>query len=65
MRDDTVIIMYLKKRAYYVNGEEKQLDAVPYVIDQKTMVPLRFVAEEFGCTVKYNDADNTVYIYTQ
>jgi len=61
LRDDTVIIMYLKKRAYYVNGEEKQLDAVPYVIDQRTMVPLRFVAEEFGCGSKKLIAMNSSF----
>ncbi len=65
MRGDTVINMYINKRTYYVNGEEKQLDSPPFISGQRTMVPLRFVAEELGCTVQYNDVENTVYIYSQ
>ncbi len=65
VRDDTVINMYINKRIYNVNGEEKLLDASPFISNQRTMVPVRFVAEEFGCTIQYNDAENTVYIYTQ
>lgn len=65
VRGDTVINMYINKRTYYVNGEEKQLDATPFIREKRTMVPLRFVAEELGCAVQYNDAENTVYIYSQ
>lgn len=65
VRGDTLITMYIDKRTYYVNGEEKQLDRPPYVYGQRTMVPVRFVAEELGCAVQYNDAENTVYIYSQ
>ncbi len=65
VRGDTLITMYIDKQTYYVNGAEKQLDSPPYVYGQRTMVPVRFVAEELGCTVQYNDAENTVYIYSQ
>ncbi len=65
VRGNTLITLYIDKRTYYVNGEEKQLDRPPYIYGQRTMVPVRFLAEELGCVVQYNDAENTVYIYSQ
>ena len=36
-----------------VNSVEKQLDAPARLINDKTMLPLRFIAEEMGYTVNY------------
>jgi len=46
-----------------VNGETVRLDAKPYVRNNRVMVPLRFVAEAFDCSVRY--ADRTVTITTK
>lgn len=35
------------------------LDVAPVVVNDRTYVPLRFVAETFGCTVDYYVSDNT------
>lgn len=65
-RGDTFITMYINKKTYYINDEEKQLDAPPFIMgDKRTMVPVRFVAEGLGCIVQYSEAENTVYIYSQ
>jgi hypothetical protein len=64
MRGGSVINMYINKPGYMVNGVEKQLDAPPFIMGSRTMVPLRFIAEELGCTVQYDAATNTVNIFT-
>ncbi|MFX4263764.1 stalk domain-containing protein [Pelotomaculum propionicicum] len=64
VRGDKTINMFINKTGYLVNGEEKQLDAPPFIMGDRTMVPLRFVAEELGCTVEYDSATNTVNIYS-
>lgn len=64
MRGVSVINMYINKPGYMVNGVEKQLDAPPFIMGSRTMVPLRFIAEELGCTVQYDGATNTVNIFT-
>ena len=64
MRGDSVINMYINKPGYMVGGMEKQLDAPPFIMGSRTMVPLRFIAEELGCTVQYDGATNTVNIFT-
>jgi hypothetical protein len=64
MRGGSVINMYINKPGYMVNGVEKHLDAPPFIMGSRTMVPLRFIAEELGCTVQYDGATNTVNIFT-
>lgn len=64
MRGGSLINMYINKPGYMVNGVEKQLDAPPFIMGSRTMVPLRFIAEELGCTVQYDGATNTVNIFT-
>jgi hypothetical protein len=64
MRGGSVINMYINKPGYMVNGTEKQLDAPPFIMGSRTMVPLRFIAEELGCTVQYDAATNTVNIFS-
>jgi hypothetical protein len=51
--DGKVISMYIDQSTYIVNGVKKQLDAKPYIEnDMRTMVPVRFIAEELGATVE-------------
>ncbi len=36
-----------------VNGEKKILDVVPFTVNDRTMVPFRFIGEAFGADVQY------------
>lgn len=65
MLGETTINMFINKTGYMVDGVEKQLDAPPFIMEDRAMVPLRFVAEELGCTVEYDSATNTVNIHTK
>lgn len=42
------------------NGEAVQLDVKPYIKNNRVMVPLRFIAETFGCKVNYSNSKVTV-----
>ncbi|MCQ6563849.1 copper amine oxidase N-terminal domain-containing protein [Paenibacillus mendelii] len=42
------------------NGEKVQLDVKPYVKNNRVIVPLRFIAETFGCKVNYSNSTVTV-----
>jgi hypothetical protein len=63
-RGGSVIKMYINKTGYLVDGVEKQLDAPPFIMGSRTMVPMRFVAQELGCTVQYDGVTNTVNIFS-
>ncbi len=45
-----------------VDGAEKELDSAPVIINSRTMVPLRFVAENFGFNVEWSEKDQMVTI---
>ncbi len=64
-RADTTITMTLKQPFYTVNGVQKQLDVPPYTRYDRAMVPVRFIAEELGCQVQYDEKTNTVFITTK
>lgn len=51
--NDDTLELFIGKREYLKNGIEKQLDVPAKVTDGRTLVPLRLVAEEFGCTVRW------------
>lgn len=46
-----------------INNVVKTCDVAPVIINDRTMVPLRFVAENLGADVMWNDADKTVTIH--
>ncbi len=46
----------------YLDGIEKNLDVAPQIINGRTLMPIRFVAESFGFTVDWNADTQTVII---
>ena len=45
------ISMTVDSTTAYVNGEAKTLDVAPTIIKEQIMLPIRFIAENFGVTV--------------
>ncbi len=48
-----------------VNNQPKEMDIAPMVIDNRTLVPARFVAEAFNCNVEWDGDTKTVDITTK
>jgi len=48
----------------YVNGVAKSLDAAPVIRNSRTMLPVRFVAENLGASVGWDGATSTVTVST-
>jgi hypothetical protein len=48
----------------YINGSAFSLDVPPEIIDGRTLVPLRFISETFGCNVNWDGNTQTVSIST-
>ena len=46
----------------YVDGEAKELDAAPIIRGNRTMLPVRFVAESLGATVEWDGVTSTATI---
>ena len=47
-----------------VNGQSQHLDAAPVIINGRTLVPVRFVAEAFDAKVDWDQKTKTVLIST-
>ncbi len=62
--DDKTMVVYIGKKGYEVNGKTKQMDTAALFKESRTFVPLRFVYEGLGVTVKWEDTAKTVYITT-
>lgn len=56
------IEMLLGKNKVMVNGEVKTIDVPTRMINSRTFAPLRFITENLGHTVKWDQATNSVYI---
>ena len=59
-KDDVEIILSLKDGKAYVNGEEKEIDVPAEIMSNRTIVPLRFIAENLGLDVDYDEETETI-----
>ena len=59
---DKMIVMQIGQDVMYVNEERKELHSPSVIIDGRTLVPVRAIAEAFGNTVDYNEETKTVTI---
>lgn len=58
------IKMTIGENVGYVNGEAKTLDAAPIIRGNRTMLPVRFVAENLGAQVAWDPTTSTAILTT-
>ncbi len=49
----------------YVKGEEIKLDAIPYVVDGSTLVPIRVISQMANADVEWNEETREVTFYDE
>ncbi|HPP43112.1 MAG TPA: stalk domain-containing protein, partial [Caldisericia bacterium] len=64
---EKIIDLWIGKNYARINGEIKLIDpdnpnVVPIIIEGRTMLPIRFVAENLGCRVDWDGATKTITI---
>lgn len=59
---DDIITLGINNPTAFLNDKKNTLDAVPAIINDRTMLPIRFIAESFGYTVDWNGAEQKVII---
>ena len=50
----TVVVMQVGSKTMFVNGKAYEKDAAPVIMNDRTLVPIRFVTESLGGEVKWN-----------
>ncbi|MCD8237887.1 MAG: hypothetical protein LUC92_00915 [Clostridiales bacterium] len=57
-----VINMTIDSKTAYLNGEETILDTAPVIINSRTCMPIRFIAEGLGFEVSWNAEERQIVI---
>ena len=64
---DTELVLAIGGSTAYVNGKSVPVDTdpkvVPVILNSRTMLPFRFIAEQLGGTVDWNAATRTVVLH--
>ena len=61
-QEDVTILITIGSNYAKVNGEEVKLDSPAFVENDRTYTPIRFISENLGATVKWNETEQTVTI---
>ena len=56
------IKLIIDSKNAYLNGEKIALDTAPTIINDRTMLPIRFIAESFHFEVKWEETTQTITI---
>lgn len=59
---DKTIKLWIDKLEGEVNGEKKPLEVAPSIIKERTMLPLRFVTENLGATLEWDQVQRKAVI---
>lgn len=54
--------MWIGKKSFKVNGQNKKMDVAPLILKGRTMLPLRFVTENLGCNVQWDGTTKKITI---
>jgi len=63
-KDDKIVILKIGEKTAYVNDTPVELDVPPIIVNNRTLVPVRFFSEAFEATVSWDNASRTVLIDT-
>lgn len=64
-KGDIIVIMQIDNTTINVSGEDIVLDVPPQLVDSRTLVPARAVAESLKAKVDWEEATNTVVITSE
>ena len=60
--DESSVILTIGSKRALVNGETKYLEVPSLIVNDRTLIPVRFVGEELGYDVEWTDQSRTVVI---
>lgn len=64
-KDNSLIVLELNNKDAWVNGEIKEMEIAPKEINEKVMVPIRFISEALGYKVAWLNNERSVHINEQ
>ena len=61
-KGNTRVELYINKKYYHVNGKREEMDTAPFIKDQRTFVPISWVALALSCRVAWVAKEKKVQI---
>lgn len=59
------IKLTIDKKEYLVDNKQKILDSAPYIKNNRTFLPIRFISENLGAIVKWDSITGTAFIESE
>jgi len=63
-KQDKKITIFVGMKNVYIDGFESELEVAPIIDEGTTLVPLRFIGEQFGVEFNYDNASKTVFMFS-
>ncbi len=60
--NENEIVLTINSTQALLNGKVQTLDTAPVIINSRTMLPIRFIAESFGFNIEWNENNKTIII---
>lgn len=55
--NQVTVVLTVDQAEYFINGQSRQMDAAPVIIESRTMLPVRAVVEALGGTMAWDPAE--------
>jgi hypothetical protein len=65
VRGKKTVVLVIDSTSAKVDGVKTIMPIPAFIYNNRTMVPLRFVSESLGCSVRWEPRTNTVYIHSK
>lgn len=65
VKGDTTVRLTIGEKVLYKNGMAEEIDVPAQLVNNRTVVPVRAVAQSFGANVEWNEATQSVLITTK
>ena len=60
--EEAIIVLKIGSNVIKIDGNDFKMDVAPEIVNDRTMLPIRFVAEYLNCEVDWDDSTKTVII---
>lgn len=60
--EDSRILLTIGEKTAYVNGKAEELEAAPFLEDDRSFTPVRFIAENLGAVVDWTEGEQKIII---
>jgi len=55
-----IVELFIGSKKIYINGEEKEIDIAPFILNGRTYVPIRFITEALGGNIFYDEKEKSI-----